>query len=251
MKKTTFLLAALLMAVTAAGTDRIACEGTYGGHLQGVATDGASIYWSFTVKLVKTDLNGRIQQAIDVPNHHGDLCVRDGVVYVAVNLGRFNTETGGVSEVRAYATKDLAQAGRWPLPMCLHGAGGMTWADDRFFVVGGLPPTHERNYVYEFTRDFRLVKRHELMTGYTVLGIQTAAFEDGRFLFGIYGRADNPSGVLDVPRDLASFVRRRGPGDVGILKLNGDYWTGRAKLDKKNRNTGVLVRSPGYPESVK
>ena len=227
--------------------DRIACAGTYGGHLQGVATDGESIFWSFTVKLVKTDLRGRVLAAIDVPDHHGDLCVKDGTVYVAVNLGRFNFEKLGVSEVRAYAAKDLKPSGQWKLPECVHGAGGMTFAGDRFFVVGGLPATHESNYVYEFTSDFTFVKRHELKTGFTLMGIQTAAFEDGRFIFGIYGRTGAPAGSLECPRDLSSFVRRLGQGNVGIVKLDGSYWTGRTGTAKNGRQCGSLVRTPGYP----
>jgi len=249
MKRLFCLMVSAILSVSAMSKDVISCEGTYGGHLQGVATDGESIYWSFTVRLVKTDLKGHILAALDVPSHHGDLCVKDGVVYVAVNLGRFNFEDKGVSEVQAYAAKDLKPVGRWPLPMCGHGAGGMTYDGDRFFVVGGLPATHECNYVYEFTSDFTLVKRHELCTGFTLMGIQTAAFEDGKFLFGIYGCSGDPSGVLVCPRDLGSFVRRLGSGDVGILKLGNDYWTGRVLLDADGRNKGCLVRVPGYPAS--
>lgn len=229
--------------------EKIVCEGSYGGHLQGVATDGESIFWSFTVKLVKTDLKGRILAEIDVPSHHGDLCVKDGVVYVAVNRGRFNFEDRGVSEVCAYAAKDLAKVGCWPLPMCGHGAGGMTHADGRFFVVGGLPATHECNYVYEFTEDFKLVNRHDLQTGFTLMGIQTAAYEDGRFLFGIYGCTGDPSGVLDCPRDLTSFVRHVGPGCIGILKLGGAYWTGSTWKHAKAGFCGSIARAPGYPAS--
>ena len=59
-----------------------------------------------------------------------------------------------------------------------YGAGGITWKDDRFYVVGGLPPTQRCNYVHEYDTDFNLVRRHVLNTEYTVLGIQTAAFLD-------------------------------------------------------------------------
>jgi len=223
------------------------CQGSYKGHLQGVATDGEFLYWSFTVTIVKTDLAGKVVAAVEVPRHHGDLCVRDGVVYVAVNLGWFNFEDRGISEVRAYSAGDLSPVGCWKLPMCGHGAGGMTYADGRFFVVGGLPATHEKNYVYEFTPDFDLVHRHELMTGQTLMGIQTAAFEDGRFLFGIYGCRGNPPGSLECPRDLKSFTRRLGSGNVGVVKLGGTYWTGRIRPLANGLNGGCLVRSPNYP----
>lgn len=234
--------------------DKVVCEGTYGGHLQGVATDGESVYWSFTVEVVKTDLSGRILATSGaVPRHQGDCCVKDGVLYVAVNLGKFNQETQGVSEVWAYDTRTLQVKRTWKLPEMGHGAGGMTYAGDRFFVIGGLPATHERNYVYEYDADFHFVKRHDLQTGFTLMGIQTAAFEDGRFLFGIYGCVGDPSGILECPRDLSSFVRREGPGSVGVLKQDGDYWTARtARADGPEKKfTGSLVRSPGYPQCEK
>lgn len=227
----------------------ILCDGGYKGHLQGVATDGTCLYWSFTVDLVKTDLEGRLLTAIEVPNHHGDLCVKDGVVYVAVNLGKFNFENEGISEVRAYSASDMKPVGRWPLPMCGHGAGGMTCVGDRFFVVGGLPATHECNHIYEFMSDFTFVKRHELQTGFTLMGIQTAAFEDGRFIFGIYGCVGDPCGSLECPRDLTGFVRRLGPGCAGILKLNGEYWTGGTCRGENGLLGGFIEQMPGYPTS--
>ena len=225
----------------------ITCDGEYAGHLQGVATDGAFLFWSFTKEVVRTDLAGKILATTGaVPSHHGDLCVQGGVVYVAVNLGRFNQLDAGRSEVRAYEAQTLKPCGRWPLPEMGHGAGGMTCANGRFFVVGGLPTTIEENYVYEYDADFRFRRRHVLATGFTLMGIQTAAFEDGRFLFGIYGEVGNPRGVLDCPADLSSVTRRLGAGAEGILKLDGVYWTARTPKGEKGYR-GVLVRSDGYP----
>ena len=126
---------------------KIVCEGDYGGHLQGVATDGESIYWSFTVAVVKTDLAGKILASRKAPSHQGDMCYKDGVVYVAVNLGKFNTETRGVSQVTAYDAKTLEPLKTIPLPEMPHGAGGMTWKGDKFYIIGGLPLKHEKNYV--------------------------------------------------------------------------------------------------------
>lgn len=231
----------------AAEAKGIVCEGEYGGHLQGVATDGTAIYWSFTETLVRTDLTGKRLAAFDVPSHHGDLCVKAGVVYVAVNLGTFNQEAAGESFVFSYDAKTLRPRRRWRLDMP-HGAGGMTWKDDHFFVVGGLPATHERNYVYEYDEAFRLVRRHELETGYTWMGIQTAAYENGRFYFGFYGTSGCPNGVLACPADLGSFTRYTGRGDVGIITLGGKFLlatTGR------NARTGLcgggLDWAPDFP----
>jgi len=224
--------------------ERIVCEGEYDGHLQGVATDGEAIYWSFTKTLVKTDLSGRALAKALVPSHHGDLCVKDGIVYVAVNLGKFNTETAAVSRVTSYSAKDLSRLHTWALDAMPHGAGGMTWAKDRFFVVGGLPPTHEQNYVYEYTPDFNLVKRHEIATGFTLMGIQTAAFEGGRFLFGIYGGPGNPHGIVECQQNLKTFRRFTGKGDVGILTLGGVLYAGGTKRTANKLHVGWLEAEP-------
>ena len=229
--------------------EKIVCAGDYGGHLQGVATDGASIYWSFTVAVVKTDLTGRILASRKAPSHQGDLCYRDGVVYVAVNRGRFNTETRGVSQVTAYDAKTLEPLWTKPLPEMPHGAGGMTWKGDHFYIIGGLPLRHEKNYVYEYTSDFTFVKRHDLDTGFTWMGIQTAAHEDDTFYFGIYGSKGDPAGVLACPDDLGSHRRYTCRGSVGILKLDGAYYVGNTPTDKKTgRRTGYLTRQKAFPD---
>ena len=247
------MAAALCMAASTAPAEAalpgtIDCEGLYRGHLQGVATDGRSIYWSFTCTIVRTDMSGRKLASVEAPRHQGDLCVKGSVVYVAVNLGRFNQANSAVSMVMSYDAETLGHLRSWRIDMP-HGAGGMTWKGDHFYVVGGLPATHERNYVYEYDGDFRLVERHELATGFTLMGIQTAAFEDGRFLFGIYGCPGTPSGVLTCPPDLSSFERWTDSGKVGIVKIGGAYYTGATRsVDGSGPvNAGSLVRSDGYP----
>jgi hypothetical protein len=56
------------------GSEEIKCPGTYGGHLQGIATDEErNIYWSFTVTIVKTDKTGKVLKTVKAPNHQGDL----------------------------------------------------------------------------------------------------------------------------------------------------------------------------------
>jgi hypothetical protein len=236
-------------ATSCSGT--ITCDGEYRAHLQGVATDGVDIFWSFTDKIIRTDLKGKILASQSAPSHQGDLCCKDGVVYVAVNRGRFNQENEAVSEVAAYDGKTLKPLKTWSLDMP-HGAGGMTWRGDRFFVVGGLPATHERNYVYEYTSDFKLVRRHELETGFTLMGIQTAAFENGSFYFGIYGGKGNPSGVLKVSPDFSVFERFTGDGSVGILKLGAQIFTGKAFRDAKTKaQRGLIRRDDGFCSASK
>jgi hypothetical protein len=170
--------------------------------------------------------------------------VKGDTLYVAVNLGRFNTETKGNSFVYSYDARTLEQKKTWKLDMPM-GAGGMTWKGDRFYVVGGLPPTHSRNYVHEYDADFRLVKRHVLETGYTVLGIQTAAFMDGEFLFGIYGGGGNPSGLLRCSADFKRIRRYTGNGAVGFARIGGRIYTGFTGGKKESGWTGGLNLSEG------
>lgn len=247
-----FACALAALCASAKLPDVIECEGDYGGHLQGVATDGESIYWSFTVAVVKTDLAGKIIVSRAAPSHQGDLCYKDGVLYVAVNRGSFNTEKRAVSQVTAYDAKTLEPIKTTPLPDMPHGAGGMTWKGDRFYIVGGLPLRHEKNYVYEYTKDFTFVKRHDIDSGFTWMGIQSAAHEDDTFYFGIYGSKGDPSGVLVCPDDLASYSRYLGAGSVGILKLDGAYYLGATPRDKvTKRSRGRLTRQAVFPDPKK
>jgi sialidase-1 len=176
--------------ILAPAFEEIACEGKYGGHLQGIALDeNGAIYWSFTVKLVKTDSRGKVLKQVDVPSHHGDLTCRVGKVYVAVNLGKFNEEPGQAdSWVYVYNSEDLGFISKHEVREVVHGAGGMGCMDNRFFVIGGLPKGYEENYVYEYDEDFKFIERHEIKSGYTLMGIQTACHWGGLWWFGCYGK---------------------------------------------------------------
>lgn len=230
MKRAFPAVAALACGLSAFAVEKIELEGVYPPHLQGVATDGTNIFWSQTREIVKTDGKGHpIGTTGRVSGHHGDLCCKDGFVYVAVNRGPFNRETGADSWVYAYRGDDLKFVRKWQLPEAVHGAGGITAMGDRFFVVGGLPEGHEENYVYEYASDFTLVKRHVLKSGWTFCGIQTVDFINGRFVFGTYGERKTegrkPRVTLVAPADLSScsFIE----GDQcceGVLCLKGRIW---------------------------
>jgi len=187
-------LALALSAPLAHAQERIDCPGEYGGHLQGVVTDCAdgkptAIFWSFTVALVKTDIKGQLLKAIDVPTHHGDLASCDGKVYAAVNLKLFNEEPGKAdSWVYVYDANDLRLLAQYAVPEVVHGAGGMEYHNGHFYVVGGLPIGYTENYVYEYDATFKFVQRHVINSGYTEKGIQTAAFFNGAWWFGCYGK---------------------------------------------------------------
>jgi hypothetical protein len=165
------------------------CEGTYKHHLQGICTDDrAAIFWSFTTTLVKTDREGKVLKRIPVVNHHGDLCHHDKKLYVAVNLGPFNDPKGKAdSWVYVYDAADLSLLAKHKTPQVIYGAGGIAYDGRRFIVVGGLPEGVQENYVYEYDKQFKFVTRHTIKSGYTRLGIQTAAFAHGTWWFGCYG----------------------------------------------------------------
>jgi hypothetical protein len=140
--------------------------------------------------LVKTDLKGTVLKVVDVPTHHGDLDYYDGKIYVAVNLGKFNEEPDlEDSWVYVYEPVDLKLLQIYPVPELVHGAGGIAIHNKRIMIVGGLPYNgkYNKNFVYEYDLNFKFKKRHELASGYTHLGIQTACFFDDYWYFGCYG----------------------------------------------------------------
>jgi len=244
MKPMTLTPALLLMlagsTLLVAGEYREAtCEGSYPAHLQGVCVDDQSIYWSFTTELVKTDLDGKIQKKIPVASHHGDLCQRDGKLYVAVNLGKFNDPKGNAdSWVYVYNADDLAFVAKHATPEAFHGAGGIDHRDGHFFVVGGLPNDVEENYIYEYDGDFKFLKKHVVKSGHTHLGIQTAAFADGRWWFGCYG---TPPILLVTDPDFNMIGRHEFDCALGIAGLpDGRFLVAKGAVDKQKKHTGSL-----------
>ena len=178
----------------------VTCAGQYPQHLQGIAGNGVdALYWSFTTVLVKTDLTGKALARVDVPTHHGDLCCADGRLYVAWS-NQFN-KPGADSKVYVYNADDLGLEKIVPVPEVTFGAGGLDCRDGRFFVIGGLPPGVEENYVYEHDGDFRYLRTHVLPSGYTNLGIQTACFHDAHWWFGCY-TVEGRRGLLRADADL-------------------------------------------------
>lgn len=166
----------------------IHCDGDYRHHLQGVCIDQTGdIYWSFTTTMVKTDAHGKKLREVEVPNHHGDLCTVSNRLYVAVNLGPFNHPEGKADSWVYVYDLDLNLLAKHRTPQVIYGAGGMDFNGGSFYVIGGLPGSHERNYVYQYDKDFKFLERHDIASGQTRLGIQTAAFINDQWWFGCYG----------------------------------------------------------------
>ena len=161
-------------------------------------------------------------------------------MFVAVNFGKFNrAEGGGDSWVYVYNADDLSLVAKHPVPEMFHGAGGMAYHDGKFIVVGGLPPGVEENYAYEYDQQFRFVKKHILKSGYTLMGIQTAAFADGHWWFGCYGK---PAILLKADETFQKVERFEFDCSVGIVPIGGGRsLVGRDTFSKENGHTGRLV----------
>lgn len=220
-----------------------ACAGKYRHHLQGVCTNGkASIYWSFTTTLVKTDINGNVLNRLEVKSHHGDLCFHDDKIYVAVNFGKFNDPQGHAdSWVYVYRAGDLTLVAKHSIPEVFHGAGGIGYRQGHFFVVGGLPEAVQENYVYEYDGDFKFVKKHVVDSGHTRLGIQTATFHYGRWYFGCYG---NPQILLVADRDFQMLGRFEFDCSLGIVGLpTGELLSASGRSSKDDGCVGSVRRT--------
>ena len=216
------------------------CEGAYPRHLQGICTDDRdAVYWSWTDALVRSDSRGHVLNQVKVANHHGDLCFHDGKVFVAVNLGEFNRPAGRAdSWVFVYDGKTLAELARHRVPELVHGAGGISYHNGRFIVVGGLPEGVKENYVYEYDADFAFQQRHVLASGYTLMGIQTASFAHGAWYFGCYG---NPRVLLRADPRFQLTGRWEFDAALGIVGLaDGRFLIGQ------NSN----IRGKGYEGRV-
>ena len=217
----------------------ISCEGIYPQHLQGFCLDEqGTIYWSFTTRLVKTDRQGKVLRQIIVGDHHGDLCHHDGKLYVAVNFGRFNDlQERADSWVYVYNAITPPMVTKHKTPELIYGAGGMAYHDGQFIVIGGLPESLQENYLYQYDSSFKFLKKHVLKTGYTNLGIQTAAFIDGDWWFGCYGTK-----LLKTDSSFRLLATYPSSADLGIAGGKAkSYWIARGTTTKGKGCTGRIL----------
>lgn len=223
--------------LNAADFHNVTCDGTYPHHLQGICADKEAIYWCFTTTLVKTDLDGKVLMKVPVANHHGDLCIHDGKLFVAVNLGKFNDQKGNAdSWVYVYNAADLSSVLKHETKEVFHGAGGIGFREGHFFVVGGLPDGVEENYVYEYDGNFKFLKKHVIKSGHTHLGIQTATFANDRWWFGCYG---SPQILLVTDADFKLIGRHEYDCSLGIVGLpDGRFLSASGKCEKEKGCAG-------------
>lgn len=231
------LLTSAFLTVGIPGT--ATCEGLYPKHLQGVCVDDEFIYWCFTTELVKTDRSGKKLKQIPVADHHGDLCLHAGRLYVAVNLGKFNDPLGNANSwVYEYDAETLQELARHETQEVFHGAGGIGVKDNRFFVVGGLPEGVQENFIYEYDSSWRFIQKHTLKSGHTDLGIQTVTFAHDRWWFGCYGR---PQILLVADSDFRMLGRYEFDCSLGIAGLSdGQLMVANGKCEKDRGCSGTV-----------
>ena len=173
----------------------IKCEGSWSGHLQGVAFDGKDkLYWVFNRHLVQTGTNGKLLNATMLKreegkaDHGGSPCYANGFIYVPYCGSGFNKELKGKPSynfVQVYDEKDLSLVKSYSIPDVVYGAGAIAFADGNFFVTGGRPANMPGNTVYEYSPEFKLLKKHHLEFN-SHLGIQSMTFDGKNFWFGCY-----------------------------------------------------------------
>ena len=151
----------LIFAVLPVYGNTFQCQKTYPQHLQGFDCDANFIYWSFSDMLVKTDWQGKELKAVKVPYHHGDMCLKDNRIYVAVNFGRFNDPAGNAKNfIYVYDANDLKKVAEYKVDEVKYGAGAITPTENGFMVAGGLPPdpaNYPANLLYEYDKDFKFI----------------------------------------------------------------------------------------------
>lgn len=213
--------------------DEIRCAGEYAGHVQGIATDGKTIYWSFTSAVVRTDLNGKILAKHPLAIHGGDPCFADGKLYVPLGT-KFSQEPRKEKKHKAGKNKkpdadnfvlvldpDLKPLRTIPLAGFKYGAGGIACRNGRFYIVGGRPRGRPGNTIHEYSADFKPLRRIEIDFN-SVSGIQTINFASGgRCFLGCYGVGNFVTELDGKWR----VVRRPRPNfHVGAIPLGGELF---------------------------
>ena len=226
------LFAAVCVSASADDPREITCEGGYPHHLQGVASDGTNVYWSFTTVLVKTDRSGRVLSKDGIgreEGHMGDLCCKDGKVFVGMNMGVTKDGWRKGDEVWQYDGATLKREKTFPTPQTIWCNNGLEWFNGYFWVIGSAPKRAVYNIVFKYSPDFRFCGARYVASGWTNLGVQTICRYRDLMLFGCYGTsADEPgahpgSTFAIEAKALTEKVSTEYPSIIPILKRFASY----------------------------
>lgn len=227
----------------------IRCEGEYPLRLQGVATDGKSIFWTLTSVLVKTGLDGKFVSKYEinrVDGHMGDLCCHGGRVFVGMAMGEMDGCRVG-DEVWEFDNASLQLLKRHPTPQTAWSNNGIEFYAGSFWIASSSPRHCRYNMVFRYTPDFRFMRCQMIDSGWTNRGAQTIFQRKGKMLFGCYGCPDDkdqPHGscTLVVDGDALASANESGKTSAivpcerrvevgtaeGMLELDGVLMAGRS-----------------------
>lgn len=194
-------------------------------HLQGIDIADGKIFWSYTTMIIRTDADGKIEKIIEAPSHHGDCCVHDGKLYVAVNEGTFNTMHKAKNSIWVYDT-DLNWIKVIELPSNVQkgGLGGITYFNGSFYTCGGVDKTLPAFEVTKWSKDFKLERVFNVPVGDSNLGVQTICGAYGRIWLGVYlkeGKENEPA-LYECDEDLNIIKKHNVKGvALGIAPIKG------------------------------
>ena len=143
---------------------------------------------------------------------------------------------GADSTLSVYDADSLKELSKHETQEVFHGAGGIGYRNNRFFVVGGLPDSVQENYVYEYDQQFKFLKKHIIKSGHTHLGIQTATYAHNRWWFGCYG---SPQVLLVTDSDFNMKGRYEIDCSLGVEGMTkGRLLIAGGKCDRSKGCTG-------------
>jgi hypothetical protein len=258
------LLFALLPLLPLAARQRLpdgitVCNGTM--HVQGIAVDTARqcIYFSFTTRFIRTDLEGHLLGSVDrIPGHLGAIALdpADGRVYASLE---YKDDEIGRGIARQLGTDDYTRQGSVFSIAVIDGPHitreGMTM-DDGVFSTVRLP-----DVIRDYCDSVRLSDDDTLTPHrYACSGIDGVAFApapgkpDGRHYlyvaYGIYGdttRTDNDCQVLlryDISRWTSRTTTARPAARYFVPTGNTTYGVQNMAYDAPSR-TLLLAVYPG------
>ena len=175
------MTAGLLLAALAASTVANAVDPS-AGHVQGMCTDGSTVYISQATRLTKVDAEGRVLAATNVVNHTGDVCLWDGKVFTAVAAREGVHKGRGVIQV---FDTNLVFLTEREFPNRLD---GITCLDGKLYVgeaKEGGHAAHRGNSILRVdAKTLKAEYRREIDHGFaTYHGVQNAATDGHRLYF--------------------------------------------------------------------
>ncbi|MBP3357668.1 MAG: hypothetical protein J6K91_02045 [Opitutales bacterium] len=248
-RKILFLVLATftLFSAVSFASQKIVCTGKYKNHLQGITMLDGKIYWSYTTKIICTDMQGKIVNLVDAPNHQGDLCVADGKIYVATNHKKFNKLNQAENFVYVYDS-NLNFIEKIKIDEMLCGLGGMEYYNGSFYLVGGADPKEPTFRIGKYSKDFKLEKMYYIPNGNSKLGVQTICFGYGKFWLGLYLQPNCKDGLWEMDTNFNVVKKHHINASVGIVPTNNNdrefiiarSYTAKNKYAKHTANAEII-----------